>query len=111
MIFLAIVPCYYFKLSWWGGPLTPILNYGNISALFLRPRLLDQQKLTRAQIGPVEFLGEKLPYEEKSTRCVMIISCQGDFKEQVQKLAKYLLYTTKNWWKKDQFCVRSVRSL
>jgi hypothetical protein len=41
----------------------------------------------------------------------MLISCQGDFEKQVQKLVKFLLYTAENWWGKDQFCVRSVRSL
>jgi hypothetical protein len=30
----------------------------------------------------------------------MIISFQGDFKEQVQKFVKFLIYTTENWWKK-----------
>jgi hypothetical protein len=85
-------------LIWWSSH--TILNSGNISALLLCPRLLDQQKLTRAQIGPVEFGGKIMPYEEKSTRCVMIILCQWDFTEQVQKLVKCLLYTTNNWRKK-----------
>jgi hypothetical protein len=65
MIVLAIVARYYFKLSWQGGRLTPILNTGNIPALFLCPRLLDQQKLTRAQIGPVQLGGGNTPYERK----------------------------------------------
>jgi len=41
-------------------------NTGNISALFLYSRLLDQQKLARAQIGPVEF-GEIYTIWEKKT--------------------------------------------
>ena len=45
--------------------LTPILNTGNISDLFLCPRLLDKYKLTRAQIGPVEFGEQKIPYVKK----------------------------------------------
>jgi len=31
-----------------------------------------------------------MPLEKIITRCVMIISCQGDLKEQVQKLVKFL---------------------
>ena len=41
MMFLAIAARYYIKLSWYGGPVTPILNTGNSSALFLCPQLLD----------------------------------------------------------------------
>jgi len=49
-----------------------------------------------AAVGPTEtnkgtdwsnrISGEKLPYVKKRTRCLMMISCQGDFKKQVQSL-------------------------
>ena len=38
----------------------------------------------------------------------MIVLCQGEFKEQKQKLV--LLYNTENCWRKEQACVPFVPS-
>jgi len=55
--------------------------------------------------------GGELPCVKKQrTCCIMIISCQGDFKEQVQKLVKFLFHTTENRWRQIlcTFCTQSV---
>jgi len=38
----------------------------------------------------------------------MVTSCQGDFKEETEKLVRFFLYTTENWWRKEQPSVHNA---
>jgi len=59
--------------------------------------------------GPVGF--EKTQHTKKNyTHHVTIILYQGDFKEQIKKLARLLPYTTKTCSREDQAWVHLVPS-
>jgi hypothetical protein len=34
--------------------------------------------------------------KKQTTQCIMTVLCQGNFKEQIEKLVSWLLYTTTN---------------
>jgi hypothetical protein len=61
--------------------------------------------LTCVQNGPELEKKRFGTVKEQYTICIMIILCQGDFREQIEKLVRLLHCTTENCWGKDQVWV------
>jgi len=51
--------------------------------------------LTWVQNGPVGF-EKTLHTKKQSIQCIMTVLCQGNLKQQIEKLLRYVLYTTTN---------------
>jgi hypothetical protein len=76
----------------------------------LAEQIFETYLLTWLQSGPVGF-EKNIAYQKKQyTHHVTIILCQGDFKEQIKKLARFLPYTTKTCSREDQAWVHLVPS-
>jgi len=106
------VPCNYcmlFELSWYRGLCTHMLRTGSIYSLVFLVLALGQIELTQVQNGPVGF-GKKIHTKKQYTHCIMTVLCQGNFKEQTNKLVSLLLYTTEMCWRKYQAWVRYKRN-
>jgi len=65
---------------------------------------------TWVQNGPVGFEKKTQPAKKQYIHRIMVILCQVDFKEQIEKLTRLLPHTTKTCSRKDQAWVYFVPS-